>query len=115
MSYTIRLYIRYQYNNIGYINRIKTEANYTNYILVMMEKGRGEGMREGNCEERGCIRHSGKKDRLMGRKRPAGNFICRLNCVSEKAGWEKVTAIFKTLHMTTIISISKDFYVLSYR
>lgn len=54
MSYKIRLYIRYQYKNISYINWNKTEANYTNYVLVMMEKGRGEGMREGNCEERGA-------------------------------------------------------------
>ena len=61
MSYKIRLYIRYQYKNISYINCNKTEANYTNYVLVMMEKGRGEGMREGNCEERECMRHSGEK------------------------------------------------------
>ena len=71
MSYKIRLYICYQYKNISYINWNKTEANYTNYVFVM-EKGRGEGMREGSCEERGCMRHSGEKRSPDGEKEASG-------------------------------------------
>ena len=52
----------------------------------------------------------GKEIASWVRKRPAGNFICRLNCASEKAGWEKVRAIVKTLHMTTIISTLGESY-----